>query len=196
MNDAPAPDGVGEVTWLLECVGRGDPNASGRLVALVYDELRRMASRNLDREAPGHTLNATALVHEIYMRMFAGEGPRWQSRSHFFIAASEAMRRVLVDNARSKKALKRGGGRRREPLDPSEIAAPATDADLLALDEALIKLEARDPTKAALVKLRYFAGMTIPEAAGSLGISTTTADRYWAYARAWLRVEIAGREKS
>jgi len=198
MSDASAPIGVGEVTWLLECAGRGDPYASGMLVALVYDELRRMAARCLEREGPGHTLDATALVHEMYLRMAHadGDGPRWQSRGHFFAAAAEAMRRILVDGARSRKARKRGGGWSRERFDPSAIIAPvpSDDVELLALDDALAKFQARDPAKAALVKLRYFAGLTIPEAAEALGISPSTADRHLSYARAWLRVELDGKK--
>ncbi len=183
---------MGDVTRLLEAIGQGDALASGRLVPLVYDELRTLARRKLARESPGHTLNATALVHEAYLRLVGNDvDGKWDSRGHFFAAASEAMRRILVENARRKLSLKRGGDRAREDVEVDAIAVPKPDEDLIALDEALSKFEARDPIKASLVKLRYFSGMTIPQAAEVLGISSTTADRYWSYARAWLKVEIS-----
>lgn len=155
---------------------------------LVYDELRRLATQRLAQEKPGQTLQATALVHEAYVRL-VGPDPqqRWDSRGHFFAAAAEAMRRVLVENARRKRGLKHGGGRSRQPLDPDRIAAPEAAADLLALDEALARLAATEPAVAELVKLRYFAGLTIPQAATQLQISPRTADAWWSYAKAWFQ---------
>lgn len=165
------------------------------LLPMVYDELRRLAAQRLAKEAPGQTLQATALVHEAYMRLVGGDPERpWDGRGHFFAAAAEAMRRVLVENARRRGRLKRGGNRARVDLDAAQPAAPEADGDLIALDEALTMLSAKDPVKAELVQLRVFAGLTLAEAAEILGLSTSTADRYWAYARAWLRVEIAGRD--
>jgi RNA polymerase sigma factor (TIGR02999 family) len=165
------------------------------LLPLVYDELRRLAAQRLAREAPGQTLQATALVHEAYLRI-AGRDPDrpWDGRGHFFAAAALAMRRILVENARRRHRIKRGGDRARIELDKAQTTAPETDDDLLALDEALERLAKNDTTKAELVQLRIFAGLTNAQAAEILGISTTTADRYWAYARAWLRVAIAGRD--
>ena len=166
------------------------------LLPLVYDELRRLAAQRMARESPGQTLQATALVHEAYLRLVGGNPDRpWEGRGHFFAAAAEAMRRILVENARRRHRLKRGGHRGRVDLDAASPAAPETDDDLLALDEALEKLAAKDPVKAQLVQLRIFAGLTLAEAAEILGLSPATADRYWAYARAWLRVEIAGRDE-
>jgi RNA polymerase sigma factor (TIGR02999 family) len=160
---------------------------------LVYDELRRLAAQRLSREAPGHTLQATALVHEAYLRLVGRDPDRpWDGRNHFFGAAAEAMRRILVESARRRHRVKRGGNRARVDLDAADPAAPEIDQDLLALDEALEHLAAKDPVKAELVQLRVFAGLTVAQAAEVLGLSTATADRYWAYARAWLRVEIAG----
>ena len=165
------------------------------LLPLVYDELRRLAAQRMARESPGQTLQATALVHEAYLRLVGGDPNRpWAGRGHFFAAAAEAMRRILVENARRRHRLKRGGHRARVDLDDAQPAAPETDDDLLALDEALQRLAVKDPVKAQLVQLRVFAGLTLAEAAESLGLSSSTADRYWAYARAWLRVEIAGRD--
>jgi RNA polymerase sigma factor (TIGR02999 family) len=157
------------------------------LLPLVYDELRRLARQRLRHEQPGQTLEATALVHEAWLRLVApGADPGWNGRGHFFAAAAEAMRRILVENARRKGRLKHGGGQEREELDGAEIAAPAVDDRLLELDEALTRLEAIDARKAELVKLRYFAGLTIEQAAEALSIGTSTAERDWAYARAWL----------
>jgi RNA polymerase sigma factor (TIGR02999 family) len=173
----------------------GETKPARELLPLVYDELRRLAAQRLARESPGQTLQATALVHEAYLRLVGGDPDRpWDGRGHFFAAAAEAMRRILVENARRRHRLKRGGHRARVDLDVAQPAAPETDDDLLALDEALEKLAAKDPAKAQLVQLRVFAGLTLAEAAEILGMSTSTADRYWAYARAWLRVEIAGGE--
>jgi RNA polymerase sigma factor (TIGR02999 family) len=178
---------MSDVPHLLEALQHGDPQAAAQLLPLVYDELRRLAAQKLSHEAPGQTLQATALVHEAYLRLVgAADEPRWNGRGHFFAAAAEAMRRILVEQARRKQALKRGGGVEREELDEEVLAAPEPAEDLLVLDEALDQLTVRDPLKAELVKLRYFAGLTSEEAASVLGISPSTADRAWAYARAWL----------
>ena len=186
-----------DVTRILSAIERGDPAAAEQLLPLVYDELRRLAAQKLAQEAPGQTLQATALVHEAYLRLVGPYPARtWDGRGHFFAAAAEAMRRILVESARRRHRLKRGGHRARVDLDAAQPAAPQTDDDLLALDEALGKLAAKDPVKAQLVQLRVFAGLTLADAAGILGLSTATADRYWAYARAWLRVEIAGDDRA
>ena len=180
-----------EVTRILTAIDEGDPLAAEQLLPLVYDELRRLAAEKLAREAPGQTLDATALVHEAYLRLVGpDDARRWNDRGHFFAAAAQAMRRILVDHARCKKAQKRGGGSKRLDIDPAELATQHHDDKVLALDEALAKLERQDPRKAELVKLRYFAGLPIREAAMALGISTATADRHWAYARAWLQREM------
>jgi len=181
---------MSDVTRVLNAIERGDPRATDELLPLVYEELRLLAAQRLSRESPGQTLQATALVHEAYLRL-VGDQPRgWENRGHFFAAAAEAMRRILVENARRKRSLKRGGGRLRTDLT-AEPATEGTPEDLLALDEALQKLAQRDPLKADLVKLRYFAGLTLEEAAQALGVARSTAAEHWAYARAWLRVEIA-----
>ena len=183
-----------DVTRILDDAARGDPRAAGRLLPLVYEELRKLAAQRLTREHPGQTLQATALVHEAYLRLVDGDGTRqrWDGRGHFFAAAAEAMRRILVDNARHKQSLKGGGGRERVELGGSEPVAGAPRFDVLALDEALEKLARDHPRKAELVKLRFFAGLTNDEAAEALGISPSTADNDWAYARCWLRVELGG----
>jgi RNA polymerase sigma factor (TIGR02999 family) len=183
---------MSEITRVLAAIEQGDPHAADQLLPLVYDELRQLAAQKLAAEKPGQTLQPTALVHEAYLRV-AGPGvPRaYKDRGHFFAAAAAAMRRILIDSARRKQAQKRGGGLQREPLDA--VAAPEPDEELLALDEALEKLAAQDPQKARLVELRYFAGLTGEQAAEVLGISPTTADRHWAYARAWLQAEVRGR---
>jgi RNA polymerase sigma factor (TIGR02999 family) len=179
-----------EVTRILSAVEQGDPQASEQLLPLVYDELRKLAAQRLTKEAPGQTLQATALVHEAYLRLVGeSEEQHWKSRGHFFAAAAEAMRRILIDQARHKDSQRRGGGRKRQPLD-LEIAAPEPSLDVLALHEALERFEQVDPVKSELVKLRYFAGLTLPQAAKIVGISRTTADRYWSYARAWLHAEL------
>jgi RNA polymerase sigma factor (TIGR02999 family) len=179
------------VTEILSAIEQGDPYASGQLLPLVYDELRRLAAQRLAREKPGQTLEATALVHEAYLRLVdTDKVQQWNSRGHFFAAAAEAMRRILVERARHKRSRKVGGGRQRLELADLEPAAPEPDVDLLELNEVLDKLEQHDPRKAALVKLRFFAGLTTAEAAQALGISTSTADNDWAYARCWLRLEI------
>lgn len=183
-----------DVTQILSQIEQGDPSAAERLLPLVYDELRKLAATKLAHEHPGQTLQATALVHEAYLRL-VGDGnraPGWNSRGHFFAAAANAMRRILVENARRKKRLKRGGDQERQELDEAEIAAPEPREDLLALDTALDKLAATDQAAAQLVQLRYFAGLTLPEAAHALSISPRTADRRWAYARAWLHQELEG----
>jgi RNA polymerase sigma factor (TIGR02999 family) len=182
---------MNEVTRILSAIEHGDPRASEELLPLVYRELRRLAQQRLAREKPGQTLQATALVHEAYLRLVEGEeARRWNSRGHFFAAAAEAMRRILVENARRKRTEKHGSLLQRQDLDDIDIAAPAPSQDLLALDEALAKLEAEEPVKAQLVKLRYFAGLAEDEAASVLGISRTSAQRYWRYAKAWLITEL------
>src|SRR2546423_5007482 len=182
---------MSEATQILSAIEQGDPHAAGQLLPLVYDELRRLAAQRLSQEKPGQTLEATGLVHEAYLRLVGpDEERRWDNRGHFFAAAAEAMRRILVENARRKRSGKHGGGMVRRDLDDIQLAAPELCDDLLALDDALNGLAAKDPVKADLVKLRHFAGLTIDEAAQALGISMTTANRYWAYARAWLHQEI------
>jgi RNA polymerase sigma factor (TIGR02999 family) len=184
---------MNDVTHLLSAIAQGDPAAARQLLPLVYDELRVLAAQRLAQEKPGQTLQATALVHEAYLRLVDTEQVQtWDSRGHFFAAAAEAMRRILVENARHKQTLKRGGGRKRLDAEPAQLVAPMADESLLALDEALSAFAARDPLKAELVKLRYFAGLTIDEAARALGISPATAKRYWTYAKAWLHQEITG----
>jgi RNA polymerase sigma factor (TIGR02999 family) len=183
---------MSDVTRILSAIEQGDPHAAAQLLPLVYDELRRLAAQKLAHEAPGQTLEATALVHEAYLRLVGeGEDRRWDSRGHFFAAAAEAMRRILVESARRKRSRKHGGGLVRQDLHDLPLAAPELGEELLALDEALTRLAATDPVKAELVKLRHFAGLTVEEAARALGVSPTTANRYWAYARAWLHQEIA-----
>jgi RNA polymerase sigma factor (TIGR02999 family) len=169
---------------------RGDLQAAESLLPLVYDQLRRLAARKLARDSPGQTLQATALVHEAYLRVVGTRDPGWDSRDHFVAAAAEAMRRILVNRARDKRRLKRGGHRERVDLDFSEVSSVAVGDDLLALDDALEKLGGEDPGCAELVKLRFFAGLTQEEAAVVLGIGRRTADRHWAYARAWLFQEL------
>jgi RNA polymerase sigma factor (TIGR02999 family) len=179
-----------EVTRILALIQEGDPRAAEQLLPLVYEELRRLAAQRVMRENPGQTLQATALVHEAYLRLIGGQSqPRWDSRGHFFAAAAEAMRRILIDQARRKQSEKAGGQMRRVNLDEGALAAPSDSQDpddLVALDEALREFELEDPLKARLVKLRYFAGLTLPEAAEALGISLATAKRHWVYARSWL----------
>jgi RNA polymerase sigma factor (TIGR02999 family) len=184
---------MNEITQVLQAVEAGDRQAAARLLPLVYDELRQLAAHKLAHEKPGQTLQPTALVHEAYLRLVGKDVEQpWDGRGHFFAAAAEAMRRILVENARRKHSLKHGGGLKRQDAAEAELAAPEPAEDLLALDEALTQLAAVDPVKADLVKLRYFTGMTIDEAAGALGISATTAKRYWTYARAWLYQEMTG----
>ena len=184
---------MSEVTRILAAVEQGDPHAASQLLPLVYDELRKLAAHKMTQEAAGQTLEPTALVHEAYLRLVGTEhGSHWDNRGHFFAAAAEAMRRILVENARRKRSQKHGGGLVRHDVEDLSLAAPEFGEDLLALDEALNKLAEKDPVKAELVKLRHFAGLTVEEAAGALGISATTANRHWAYARAWLHQAIAG----
>jgi RNA polymerase sigma factor (TIGR02999 family) len=185
---------MGEVTRILSAMEQGDPHAASQLLPLVYDELRKLAAHRLAHQTPGQTLQPTALVHEAYLRLVDDpEGRDWDSRGHFFAAAAEAMRRILVENARRKGRRKRGGGLTRRDLDAAEpLAEPEVCEDLLALDEALTKLASADPQAAQLVQLRYFAGLSIPEAAQALGISPRSADRLWAYARVWLLREVGG----
>jgi RNA polymerase sigma factor (TIGR02999 family) len=183
---------MSDVTRILAAIEQGDPHAAEQLLPLVYAELRKLAAQRMAQESPGQTLQPTALVHEAYLRLVASgdaSAPRerhWNSRGHFFAAAAEAMRRILVENARRKASLKRGGGREREELSESRLTAPEVADDLVALDEALTQLAQTDALAAELVKLRYFAGLTSAEAANALGISPRTADRTWVYARAWL----------
>jgi RNA polymerase sigma factor (TIGR02999 family) len=180
-----------EVTRILSAIEQGDPQAVEQLLPLVYGELRRLAAEKLAQEKPGQTLQATALVHEAYIRLVDAEkAQHWDGRGHFFAAAAEAIRRILVDNARRRLSECRGGSAQRRSLEQIEPAAAERNKDLLALNEALVRLEQTDKGKADLVKLRYFAGLTIPQAAQALGISVTTANRYWAYARAWLHEEL------
>ncbi|MCJ7728759.1 MAG: sigma-70 family RNA polymerase sigma factor [Sedimentisphaerales bacterium] len=184
---------MSDVTRILAAIECGDVRAVDELFPLVYQELRQLAAQRLSKELPGQTLQATALVHEAYLRLVGSENQSWSNRHHFFAAAAEAMRRILVENARRKKTLKHGGGHKRIDFDE---AIPMKDDDtsaddLIALDEALEKLSKKDKVKADLVKLRYFAGLSGEQAAEVLGISPSTADRYWAYARSWLRLEIA-----
>jgi RNA polymerase sigma factor (TIGR02999 family) len=178
-----------EVTRVLDALGSGDPKASAELLTLIYDELRKLAAVRIASEPGACTLQATGLVHEAYIRLVgneAGASATWDSRGHFFSAAAEAMRRILIDRARERHALKRGGGWRKLELDPSRLVLDAIPAELLDLDRALSSLAAEDPKLAELVKLRFFAGLSISEAAEMLSISPSTADRQWAYARAWL----------
>ena len=184
---------MADVTPLLDAAAAGDRNAAAELLPLVYDELRRLAADKLARESPGQTLQATALVHEAYLRLVGPDpGRGWSGREHFFAACAEAMRRILVDHVRHKKSLKGGGGRARVELREDAAAAPERSDEILAVDEVLAGLAAADPQAAALVKLRYFAGLSIDEAARALNISPRSADRLWAYARAWLRRAVSG----
>jgi RNA polymerase sigma factor (TIGR02999 family) len=182
---------MSEVTRILSEIEQGDPSAAERLLPLVYDELRRLAASRLAREAPYHTLQPTALVHEAYLRLVDTEqAQRWSSTGHFFAAAAEAMRRILVESARRKKAAKAGGGWQRHDLLDAELAVDSTGDDLLVVDEALTKLAAEHPRASGLVQLRFFLGHTLEEAAALLGLEVRTAYRDWAYARAWLRREL------
>jgi RNA polymerase sigma factor (TIGR02999 family) len=181
---------MSEVTRILSAIERGDVRAVDELFPLVYQELRQLAAQKLSLERPGQTLQATALVHEAYLRLVGQEEQSWSGRGHFFSAAAEAMRRILIENARRKQSLRRGGNRKRIRLEDADLDKELTSDNLIALDEALEKLTNKDRMKADLVKLRYFAGLTIEQTAEVLNISTTTAKRYWAYARAWLVREI------
>jgi RNA polymerase sigma factor (TIGR02999 family) len=186
---------MSEVTRILSAIEQGDPAAAEQLLPLVYNELRQLAAQRLSQEKPGQTLQATALVHEAYLRLVDVEqAQHWNSRGHFFAAAAEAMRRILVENARRKSSRKRGGNRNRIDLDSLEVAAAQGHDDLLALDEALSRLASADPQAAELVKLRYFAGLTVPQAAAVLGVAARTADFLWAYARAFLLRCLGGKD--
>src|SRR5262245_49504218 len=178
------------VTQILASIEQGDPRAAEQLLPLVYDELRKLAAARLAQERPGQTLQATALVHEAYLRLVGDGGPPWNSRGHFFAAAAEAMRRILVENARRKKGPRHGGDRQRIDVDLNLVEAQIRSLDLLALDDALTRLAEESPVRAELVKLRFFGGLTVPEAADILGISLATAERYWTYARTWLYAEL------
>src|SRR4051812_4122448 len=186
---------MNDVTSILSAIEHGDPQAAEWLLPLVYDELRKLAARRLAQEKPGLTLQATALVHDAYLRLVGDDDPGWDGRGHFFAAAAEAMRRILVEDARRKRTEKHGGHHRRVDLDDVDLAADVPSADLLALDEALRKLEVGEPVKAELVKLRYFAGLSIDDAARALGIAPATAKRHWVYARAWLFRELEGTDR-
>jgi RNA polymerase sigma factor (TIGR02999 family) len=178
---------MSEVTRILSAIEQGEPQAAEQLLPLVYNELRLLAAQKLAQEKPGQTLDATALVHEAYLRLVdTAQEPHWNSRGHFFAAAAEAMRRILIEKARHKQRLRHGGGRRRLDLDQFDVADEGTSDGLLALDEALDRLAAEEPAVADVVKLRYFAGLTIEQTASALGLSVRTANRHWAYARAWL----------
>jgi RNA polymerase sigma factor (TIGR02999 family) len=182
---------MSEVTRILSAIDQGDPHAAEALLPLVYEELRKLAAQRLAGEAPGQTLQATALVHDAYLRLVdVDKVQHWDSRGHFFAAAAEAMRRILIDHARRKRRPKHGGDRRRVDLDAAASVVDPPADDILTLDEALTKLAAEEPIKANLVKLRFFAGLPLPEAARVLGISTRTAERYWTYARVWLYAEL------
>jgi len=183
---------MSDVTQILSQIEDGDGQAAEQLLPLVYDELRKLAAEKMAQEKPGQTLQATALVHEAYLRLVdVAKAQHWNSRGHFFAAAAEAMRRILVSNARRKKGRMRGGGFNRIELEVEELASEEQCDKLLALDEALAKLAQSDPLKAELVKLRFFTGLTMRQAAQTIGVSTATADRYWVYARAWLQREMS-----
>jgi RNA polymerase sigma factor (TIGR02999 family) len=181
---------MNEVTQILSAIEEGDTRAAEQLLPLVYDALRQLAAAKLAHEAPGQTLEATALVHEAYLKLVETSAQQWNSRGHFFAAAAEAMRRILVDRARKKQSLKHGGGQERQPLDEANVMAPELGQDIVALHEALEQLAARDAEAAELVKLRFFAGLTSAQAADALGISPRTADRAWTYARVFLLAEL------
>jgi RNA polymerase sigma factor (TIGR02999 family) len=186
-----------EVTRILSAIEQGDPHAADQLLPLVYDELRHLAAREMAGERPGQTLQPTALVHEAYLRLVGKSAPTWNSRGHFLSAAAEAMRRILIEQARRKGTVRHGGGRRRVDLDDVPPAdTPRDGDDLLAIDEALTRLARQKPAGAELVKLRFFGGLTMAEAAAALGISLATAERYWVFARAWLCAELVDPEEA
>ena len=187
---------MSDVTRILSAIEEGDPQAAQQLLPLVYDELRRLAAEKMAHENPGQTLQATALVHEAYVRLVvAGPALNWNSRGHFFAAAAEAMRRILVENVRRKRSLKHGGARQRVNLDEAASVIQEPGDELLMLNEALDRLAEEDAQKAELVKLRFFTGLSVQEAADALGISRATADRYWAYAKVWLYCAVSGEAK-
>ncbi len=183
-----------DVTRILNAIEGGDPKAADELLPLVYEELRLLAARKMSHEPPGQTLQATALVHEAYLRLVGTEAQNWSGRTHFFTAAAEAMRRILIEKARQKQRIKHGGGQRRVGLDDVELPVETPSDELIALDRALAKLATKDKVEADLVKLRYFAGLTLEQSAGILGLSERTATRYWAHAKAWLHKQITGPE--
>jgi RNA polymerase sigma factor (TIGR02999 family) len=184
---------MNDVSHILASIEQGDPRAAEQLLPLIYDELRKLAAQKLSQEKPGQTLQATALVHEAYLRLLGARREEgWDNRGHFFAAAAEAMRRILVENARRKRRQKHGGGRLRVDLDEASLVCRMPPADLLALDEAMTRLAAEDPIKARLVQLRFFAGLSLDEASQVMGVSAVTAKRYWRYAKAWLHREVAG----
>jgi RNA polymerase sigma factor (TIGR02999 family) len=186
---------MNDLTQILCAIHDGDPHAAEQLLPLVYDELRKLAAQKMAQEAPGHTLQATALVHEAYLRLVdVDKVQSWDSRGHFFAAAAEAMRRILIDNARGKQRLKRGGDRKRLNLESIDLASTAAPDELLLLDELIVKLGSEDPDAAQIVKMRYFVGLSIEEAAELMGISRSTAYEHWAYARAWLRCAFLGKD--
>jgi RNA polymerase sigma factor (TIGR02999 family) len=184
---------MSDITQIMTAIEHGDPRAAAELLPLVYDELRKLAAVRLAEEKPGQTLQATALVHEAYIRLVGGAQPQdWEGRGHFFAAAAEAMRRILVDRARGKGREKHGGGFRRLDIDAVDLATTVAPDQLLAVDDALARLAAEDPAAARIVELRYFAGLTVEEAGRAIGVSTATAYRHWNYARAWLHSELCG----
>ena len=185
---------MSDVTCVLNAIEAGDPKAAEQLLPLVYEELRRLATARMANEAPGQTLQPTALVHEAYLRLVGDPDRKWDGRAHFFGAAAEAMRRILIDRARRKQAARHGGGCQRVELEEIEIAAATTPDEVLEVNEALEQFAGQDPTKAELVKLRYFAGLTLEEAAEVMGISVPTAKRWWAFSRAWLYQELGKRK--
>jgi RNA polymerase sigma factor (TIGR02999 family) len=185
---------MSNVTRILSAIDAGDPHAAAQLLPLVYDELRKLAAGQMANEAPGHTLDATALVHEVYLRLVGEQ--KFESRKHFLAAAALSMKRILVENARRKRRLKRGGGQQREAVDLDALTAGIPDEELLALHDALERFAVHDPVKAQVVELRFFGGMSLPEIAEYLGISLSTAERGWRYARAWLYTAMANEEKS
>ena len=187
---------MSDVSQILFQINRGDPSAAEQLLPLVYGELQKLAAQKMAQETPGQTLQATALVHEAYLRLVdVKQAQNWDSRGHFFAAAAEAMRRILIEQARRRQSLRHGGVFKRHSLEHVEIVAPEPSLDILALNEVLERFEKVDKLKAELVKLRYFTGLSLPQAAEALGISSTTADRYWAYARAWLHAELKRADK-
>jgi RNA polymerase sigma factor (TIGR02999 family) len=181
---------LSDVTHILEAIEQGDPKAADQLLPLVYDELRRLAASKMAHELPGQTLQPTALVHEAWLRLVGNESQKWDGRAHFFAAAAEAMRRILIDKARRKRALRHGGGQQCIDIEDVDLASPVDDDRLLAMNDALDKLAAQNQLEAELVKLRYFVGLTLEEAAEIFSISARTSDNYWAHARAWLFREI------
>ncbi len=191
--ESASTSALSDVTHILSAIEQGDPNAADKLLPLVYEELRKLAAHRMANEAANQTLQPTALVHEAWMRLVGEKNPKFENRAHFFAAAAEAMRRILIDNARRKRAVRHGGGQQRVDFDQAELATIKDDDQLLAVDEALNKLATQSKSEAELVKLRYFVGMTLEEAAEVLGISARTADNYWAHARAWLFHELKAR---